>query len=157
MLVVYEAGPTGYGLARHLGAEGYACQVVAPSKVPRRPGEPIKTDRRDALKLAEHARSGGLVQVLVPDARDEALRDLSRSREDAVGARLKARQQLKALLLRHGCYYSGKTSWTAAHERYLAMVSFAHPAQDIAYAEYRAAVKAADERKPQAASGRALP
>jgi transposase len=146
ILVVYEAGPCGYRLARHLAEVGYTCQVVAPTKIPRRPGERVKTDRRDALKLAEHSRSGGLVPVCIPDARDEAIRDLSRAREDAVAARLKARHQLKAMLLRHGHRYTGKSSWTAAHERYLATVSFQHPAQDIAYAEYRAAVKTADER-----------
>jgi transposase len=83
---------------------------------------------------------------MVPDERDEAMRDLSRTREDAVRARLKARQQLKALLLRHGHRYGGKSSWTLAHERYLATVSFAHPAQDIAFAEYRQAVREGHER-----------
>jgi len=142
--VVYEAGPTGFHLARELTGRSYDCQVIAPAKIPRRPGERIKTDRRDCQKLARLARAGELVAVVVPDARDEAIRDLSRAREDAVAARLKARQQLKAMLLRHGHRYSGKTSWTAAHERYLAAVSFPHPAQDLAFAEYRQAVGAAD-------------
>jgi transposase len=102
--------------------------VVAPSKVPRRPGEGIKTDRRDALNLAGRARAGELVAVTIPDERDEAMRDLSRAQVDAVRARHKARQQLEALL-RDGRRYSGKTSWSAAHERYLAEVSFAHPAR----------------------------
>lgn len=146
MLVVYEAGPCGYGLARQLRSRGYRCEVVAASKIARHPGERIKTDRRDALTLARLARSGDLVQVSVPDERDEALRDLSRAREDAVRARLKARQQLKALLLRHGHRYGGKSSWTLAHERYLAALSFAHPAQDIAFAEYRQAVREGHER-----------
>jgi len=146
MLVVYEAGPCGYGLARQLRSRGYACEVVAASKIARRPGERIKTDRRDALTLARLARSGDLVKVMVPDERDEAMRDLSRAREDAVRARLKARQQLKALLLRHGHRYGGKSSWTIAHERYLATMSFAHPAQDIAFAEYRQAVREGHER-----------
>jgi len=146
MLVVYEAGPCGYGLARQLRSRGYTCEVVAAGKIARRPGERIKTDRRDALTLARLARSGDLVRVMVPDERDEAMRDLSRAREDAVRARLKARQQLKALLLRHGHRYGGKSSWTLAHERYLAAVSFAHPAQDIAFAEYRQAVREGHER-----------
>ena len=146
LLIVYEAGPCGYGLARELWAQGYRCEVVAPSKIPRTPGERVKTDRRDALKLASLARAGELTAVVVPDERDEAVRDLLRAREAAVGARLKARQQLKALLLRHGRRYLGKSSWTLAHERYLATVSFDHPAQDIAYAEYRQAVSAAHER-----------
>jgi len=92
-------------------APDYLAKVVAPSRIPRRPGERIKTDRRDALKLAGLARAGELVSVTIPDERDEAIRDLSRARVDAVRARLKARQQLKALMLRHGRRYSGKTSW----------------------------------------------
>jgi transposase len=144
--IVYEAGPCGYTLARQLRSHGYACEVIAPAKIARRPGDRIKTDRRDALLLARAARAEELVSVMIPDERDEALRDLSRSREDAVRARLKARQHLKALLLRHGHRYTGKSSWTAAHERYLAEVSFAQPAQDIAFAEYRSAVREAQDR-----------
>ena len=146
LFVVYEAGPCGYGLVRELREAGYRCEVVAPSKIPRKPGERVKTDRRDALKLASLARAGDQTTVSVPDARDEAMRDLCRARVDAVRARLKARQQLKAMLLRHGRRYSGKTSWTAAHERYLAEVSFDHPAQNIAFTEYRQAVSEADGR-----------
>lgn len=146
LLLAYEAGPCGYRLARELAARGYRCQVIAVAKMPRKPGERVKTDRRDALSLARYLRSGDLTPVCIPDERDEAIRDLSRAREDAVVARLKARQQLKAMLLRHGLHYSGKTSWTAAHERYLAEVSFAHPAQDLAYAEYRSAARDAHER-----------
>ena len=116
------------------------------AKIARAPGDRIKTDRRDALLLARAARAGELVSVTIPDERDEALCDLSRSREDAVRARLKARQQLKALLLRHGHRCSGKSSWTQAHERYLAQVSFGQPAQGIAFAEYRSAVRDAHER-----------
>ena len=146
LMMVYEAGPCGYGLARELRARGYHCEVVAPSRIPRKPGDRVKTDRRDALMLASLARSGDYSPVTIPDERDEAIRDLSRARVDAVRARLKARQQLKALLLRHGRRYSGKTSWTAAHERYLAAVSFAHPAQDIAFTEYRQAVGEGEAR-----------
>jgi transposase len=146
LLIVYEAGPCGYALARELKRAGYPCEVVAPSKVPRRPGDRVKTDRRDALTLAGLARAGELTFVTVPDERDEAIRDLSRTRIDAVRARLKARQQLKALLLRHGRRYSGKTSWNAAHERYLATVSFDYRAQDIAFVEYRQAVSEAQAR-----------
>lgn len=133
-------------LARQLREHGYACEVIAPAKIARRPGDRIKTDRRDALLLARAARAGELVSVVIPDQRDEALRDLSRAREDAVRARLKARQQLKAMLLRHGHRYSGRSSWTEGHERYLAKVSFTQPAQDIAFAEYRSAVREAHER-----------
>jgi transposase len=146
LCVVYEAGPCGYALARELIRLGYRCEVAAPSKIPRCPGERIKTDRRDALKLAGLARAGELVPIRIPDERDEAIRDLSRARVDAVQARLKARQQLKALMLRHGRRYSGKTSWSAAHERYLSDVTFAHPAQDIAFIEYRQAVSEGEAR-----------
>ena len=146
LTMVYEAGPCGYGLARELRSRGYACEVIVPSKIPRRVGERIKTDRRDAVRLAELARAGELVSVSIPDERDEAIRDLSRTREDAVRARLKARQQLKAMLLRHGLPYTGKSSWTQAHERYLSAVSFAHPAQDIAFVEYRQAIGEAHAR-----------
>ena len=146
LLIVYEAGPCGYALVRELRAKDYRCEVVAPSLIARKPGERIKTDRRDALKLAAQARSGDLTTVSVPDECDEAIRDLCRARVDAVRARLKARQQLKAMLLRHGRRYTGKTSWTAAHERYLAELGFAHPAQDIAFTEYRHAISEADAR-----------
>lgn len=146
VLVAYEAGPCGYGLARQLQANDYRCEVIAVAKTPRRPGDRVKTDRRDSLLLARYLRSGELTPVVIPDARDEAIRDLSRAREDAVRARLKARQQLKAMLLRLGVRYEGKTSWTAAHERYLSTVTFAHPAQDIAFAEYRIAVREANDR-----------
>jgi transposase len=120
VLVAYEAGPCGYRLARHLGSHGYRCEVIAVSKMPRKPGERIKTDRRDALTLARYLRSAELTSVVIPDERDEAIRDLVRAREDAVRARLKARHQLKAMLLRHGCRYDGKRSCSAvreAHER----------------------------------------
>ena len=143
--IVYEAGPCGYGLVRELRSRGYACEVIAPSKIPRRSGDRIKTDRRDAVRLAELARAGELTNVLVPDERDEAIRDLSRAREDAVRARLAARHQLKAMLLRHGHRY-GRSSWTQAHERYLAKITFAHAAQDATFAEYRQAVSEANER-----------
>jgi transposase len=146
LLIAYEAGPCGYALARELKRTGYRCEVVAPSKVPRRPGDRVKTDRRDALTLASLARAGELTFVRIPDERDEAIRDLSRARVDAVRARLKARQQLKALLLRHGRRYVGKTSWSAAHERYLATVSFDHRAQNVAFVEYRQAVSEAQAR-----------
>jgi len=145
--VVYEAGPCGFTMVRQLRQAGYHCEVVAPSKIPRKPGDRVKTDRRDALSLAGLARAAQLTFVTVPDERDEAMRDLSRARIDAVRARLKARQQLKALLLRHDRRYTGKTSWTAAHERYLAAkVSFAHRAQEIAFVEYRRGIGEAQAR-----------
>ena len=145
-LLAYEAGCAGYALARRLAEHGWRCQVIAPSKVPRKPGERIKTDRRDALSLASYLRAGELTAVHVPDAVDEAMRDLSRAREDAVHARQKARQHIKAMLLRHGHRYEGKTAWGPAHERYLAGIAFEHPAQTIAWAEYRAAAADAHAR-----------
>ena len=144
--IVYEAGPSGYSLARELRTRGYRCEVIAASKNLRPATDRIKTDRRDALTLARLARSGDLVAVAVPDERDEAIRDLSRAREDALGARLKVRQQLKALLLRHGHRYTGRTFWTAAHERTLANISFGHSAQNMAFGEYRQAVRDAQDR-----------
>ena len=144
--VFYEAGPCGFAMVRQLRQPGYHCEVVAPSKIPRKPGDRVKTDRRDALSLAGLARAAQLTFVTVPDERDEAMRDLSRARIDAVRARLKARQQLKALLLRHDRRYTGKTSWSAAHERYLAQMSFAHRAQEIAFVEYRRGIGEAQAR-----------
>lgn len=145
-LLAYEAGPSGFVLARQLAAAGWRCEVIAVSKVPVRPGSRIKTDRRDALTLAGYLRAGELTAVTVPDERDEAIRDLSRAREDAVRARLKARQHINAMLLRHGRRYPGKTTWGPRHERYLSDIAFEHPAQQIAWAEYRSAAKDADER-----------
>lgn len=146
VLVVYGAGPGGHVLSRHLLRHGYRCEVVAPSKIARAAGDRIKTDRRDAILLARLSRAGELVRVTVPDTRDEAMRDLSRAREDAASARLKARLPLKAMLLRHGKSYPGKVKWRTAHERYLGTIGFEHAAQDIAFAEYRRAVTDADER-----------
>ena len=146
-LVVYEAGPCGYGLARRLNAQGYTCEVVAPSHIARSPiDQRIKTDRRDALLLARESRAGNLVPVAMPDERDEALRDLSRTREDVLAARLRAHQQMKALLLRHGRTCPGRIAWSAAHERTLSTIRLPHPAQEIAFVEYRNAIKDAHER-----------
>jgi transposase len=145
-LLAYETGPTGFALARDLARHGWRCQVAAVSKTPRRTGKRVKTDRRDAMELARYLRSAELTPVAVPDERDEAIRDLSRAREDAVRARLKARQHIKAMLLRHGQRYPGKTSWGSSHERYLARIAFEHPAQQIAWAEYRSAMLEAHER-----------
>ncbi len=144
--VVYEAGPCGYALVRTLRDRGYACDIIAPSKTARRSGDRVKTDRRDALHLAEQSLAGALTPVYVPDKADEAMRDLCRAREDAVYARRRARQRLQSMLLRHGRSYRGKTPWTPAHERYLAQVSFPFPAQELAYVEYRQAVSESHAR-----------
>jgi transposase len=144
--VVYEAGPTGYGLYRELCRRGYCCQIVAPSLIPRRPGEHIKNDRRDCLRLAELSRSGELKAIWVPDEAHEAVRDLCRAREDAVQMRQKARQQLKAFLLRHDRRFPGKTSWTKTHERWIAEQKFEQAGETIALTEYHLAAQAAEER-----------
>lgn len=144
--VVYEAGPTGFGLARSLLAKGYTCEVIAPSKTPRRPGERVKTDTRDCIMLAEYSRSGSLHAVWIPDAPDEAIRDLSRAREDAIEARQQARLQLKSFLLRHDVRYAGKTSWSSAHYRWLAEQSLGASAAQTAFTEYCLTVQAAEER-----------
>jgi len=133
---VYEAGPCGYWIYRHLQAKGLSCEVVAPSCTPKKPGERIKTDRRDGIKLARLARAGELTAVYVPDEHDEAMRDLMRAREDAVYAQRRARQQLKALLLRNEIRYAAKSSWTAAHIRWLSRLKLPQPAQQIAFQEY---------------------
>jgi transposase len=144
--VVYEAGPTGYGLQRVLQAKGYECDVIAPSQMPRRPGDRVKTDSRDCVQLAQCSRAGQLRKVWVPDVEDEAIRDLARGREDAVNSRTKVRQQLKAFVLRHGVRYGGKTSWTKAYWRWLASLSFEAQASQTAFTEYWLAVQAAEER-----------
>lgn len=144
--VVYEAGPTGYGLQRALTRRGHPCEVIAPSLVPKRAGDRVKTDRRDCLRLAELARAGELRAVWIPDPADEAIRDLARAREDAVHARTQARHQLKAFLLRHDLRYAGKTSWTKTFYRWLALLKFERSSGQTAFTEYWQAVSAADER-----------
>ena len=132
----YEAGPCGYGVYRQLRALGHECAVVAPSLIPRRPGERIKTDRRDALSLARLHRHGELTSVWVPDEEQEAIRDLERAREDFKHAERRVKQRLAGFLLRHGRVYTGGRRWTQAHYRWLEAQSFAHPAQQIVFQEY---------------------
>jgi transposase len=142
----YEAGPCGFGLARRLGQLGVECQVVAPSLTPTRSGERVKTDKRDARKLARLLRAGELTAVYIPDARDEAIRDLCRARSDAVDDRRRSRHRLKGFLLRHGYRYQGKSSWSAAHERYLRELVLPHPAMKVILEEYLQGIAAAGER-----------
>lgn len=139
---VYEAGPTGFALCRHLRAMGIDCQVVCPSLVPKRPSDRVKTDRRDAEALARLFRAGELTFVRVPDEADEAIRDLVRLRLSVVEDLRRARQRIKGFLLRHGRRYSGKTSWTAEHLNYLSKQRFDFAAQQLAFEEY---VKAAED------------
>jgi transposase len=144
--IVYEAGPTGFGLQRALKAKGYVCEIIAPSQMPRRPGDRVKTDGRDSVQLSECSRAGQLSAVWIPDPDDEAIRDLSRAREDAVNSRVQARHQLKGFLLRHDVRYTGKTSWCGAYYRWLATLNFGAGAAQTAFTEYWQAVKSADDR-----------
>ena len=112
----YEAGPCGFGIARRLKQFGIECSVVAPSLIPKRSGDRVKTDRRDARKLARLLRAGELTAIYIPEPTDEAIRDLCRARTDAVDDRRRSRHRLKAFLLRHGYRYQGKSAWTAAHQ-----------------------------------------
>ena len=142
----YEAGPCGYGIQRQLAAAGHDCVVVAPSLIPKRPGDRIKTDRRDASSLAKLHRAGELTAVWVPDARHEAIRDLVRARLDAVRALRRARQQLSGFLLRQGCHY-GRPAWTKLHRRWLAGLRFDQAAHHIVLEDYIQTVEAARERR----------
>jgi len=144
--VCYEAGPTGFVLARRLGQLKIDCTVVAPSLIPVRAGERIKTDRRDALKLARLHRAGELTAVHVPEASDEAMRDLCRARTDAVQDLRRSRAQLKAFLLRNGYRYTGKSAWTEAHLRYLRELVLPHPAQRVVLEDAISASASAGER-----------
>lgn len=134
--VVYEAGPTGYGIYRQLKAQRIDCAVVAPSLIPQKSGERIKTDRRDAKNLARLHRSGDLTEVYVPHEDDEAIRDLTRARDDARINAKKAKHRLSSFLLRHNKIYTGPGRWKKSHFAWLAEVSMSHPAQQTALQEY---------------------
>jgi transposase len=131
----YEAGPTGYGLYRQIEARGHTCLVIAPALIPKRPGQRVKTNLRDAVTLARLHRAGELTGVWVPDAVHEAVRDLVRAREAAADDLRRKRQQLLSFLLRHGRVYSGGGHWTLAHRRWLAKQAFEHAAQQIVFQE----------------------
>lgn len=143
LLFAYEAGPCGYGLHRYLAAKGYACWVVAPSLMPKRPGDRVKNDRRDAVELARLLRSGDLTPVYVPTVEDEAIRDLCRARDATRVALRSAKLRLQAFLLRLGLHYTGRANWTDAHRRYLAKVVCPTPAQQMVFQE---SVLAVDEQ-----------
>ena len=133
--VCFEAGPTGYGLYRQVKALGHDCMVVAPALIPKRAGERIKTNRRDAVTLARLHRAGELTGVWAPDAAHEAVRDLVRAREAASDDLRRKRQQLLSFLLPHSRIYSGGGHWTLAHRRWLAGQKFEHAAQQIVFQE----------------------
>jgi transposase len=142
----YEAGPTGYGLYRQITELGHACMVVAPSLTPKRPGDRVKTNRRDALDLARQLRADQLTAVWVPDPRHEAMRELTRARGAAGRDQRAKRQQVSAFLLRLGVHYGGRTTWTKAHMNWLASQRFEHAEQRIAFEEMLLAVRQACER-----------
>ena len=141
----YEAGPCGYEVYRQLTGMGFDCEVVAPSRIPKAPGERIKTDRRDARKLARLSRAGELTPVWVPDEEQEAMRDLVRARADFKNAERRARQQLGAFLLRHGRHWS-RGRWTKAHFAWLDEQRFERDWREWAFREYLDAVRAAGDR-----------
>ncbi len=151
LAVCYEAGPTGFGLHRALKKEGIDCLVCAPSLVPRRSGDRVKTDRRDALNLARLFRSGLLTSVHVPDEQTEAMRDLERAREDAKNAERTARHQLGKFLLRHDRIYHVGRNWTKKHLEWIGQQTFAHEAQRRVLADYLHIVLEAGEREARLA------
>ena len=143
----YEAGPTGYGLHRWLTVLGQDCIVIAPSTMPRRLGDRVKTNRRDAVDLARLLRAGELTAVWVPDARHESMRHLVRSREAAVRDVRVKRQQVSAMLLRHGKIYPGQKGWGARHRRWLSEQTLGERASDLALGESIQAVHDAESRQ----------
>jgi transposase len=146
LVFVYEAGPCGYWLYRYLTKKGHGCWVVAPSLIPKKAGDRVKTDRRDAIQLARLMRSGDLSPVYVPTVEDEAIRDLTRAREDAIRDLKAAKFRLKAFLLRHDIRYTGRAAWGPAHLRWLSEVVCPPPAQQLVFQEYVRAVNEHTER-----------
>src|SRR4030095_5849413 len=146
LVFVYEAGPCGYWLYRYLTKKGHVCWVVAPSLIPKKPGDRVKTNRRDAIKLARLMRSGDLTPVYVPQVEDEAIRDLCRAREDTIRALKAAKFQLQAFLLRHAIRSTGRATWSPAHLRWLSEVVCPTPAQQIVFQAYSRAVTDHTER-----------
>lgn len=143
----YEAGPTGYGLARELAERKVECVVAAPGKIPRASGDRVKTDRRDAEHLARLLLAGKLSPVRVPGTDEEALRDLVRAREDLRGDLMRARHRLSKLLLRHGVRYEGKTTGNEAHREWLASIELGEQAAQATLCDYRGAIESLLHRR----------
>ncbi|WP_321928661.1 IS110 family RNA-guided transposase [Paraburkholderia guartelaensis] len=141
IFLVYEAGPCGYGLHRRLVDKGFDCMVCAPSLIPRKPGERVKTDRRDAIKLVRSLRAGDLTAVHVPTVEDEAFRDLARAWSAAKEDLKQARQRLKSFLLTHGVHYLGRPNWGPSHRRWLSTFSFDSVWQQLAFNEHRRTIE----------------
>ena len=146
VLFCYEAGPCGYEVYRQLTKAGYDCTVIAPSLIPKKSGDRIKTDRRDAVSLARLLRAGELTPIWVPDKEQEAMRDLTRAREDMKTMERQSRQRLGGFLLRHGKVYPGRSKWTKAYFRWLESLRFETAAQQIVFQEYIDIVKDAQRR-----------
>jgi transposase len=144
--LAYEAGPCGFVIARRLKQLNVPCLVAAPSLIPKLPGSPFKTDKRDACAIARLLRAGELTAVYVPEATDEAIRDLCRARTDAVDDHRRCRHRLKAFLLRHGYRYQGKANWSQPHMRYLRELVLPHPAMKAILEEYLQGIDAAHQR-----------
>lgn len=143
----YEAGPCGYELYRFIVSQGHQCIVVAPSLIPKKTDDKIKTDKHDADKLTRLLRSGDLTSVLVPNEEDEAMRDLSQAREDVVLALKSAEQRLKSFLLRHNKRFNGSANWSEKHLRWLAEdVNMPTPEQKFIFQEYVNSVSEANAR-----------
>jgi transposase len=149
LVFVYEAGPCGYWLYRELTKKGHVCGVVAPSWIPPKAGDRVKTNRRDAVPLARLMRSGDLTPVYVPQVEDEAIRDLSRAREDAIRDLKAAKCRLNACLLRHAIRDPGRATWRPAHLRWLSEVVCATPAPPIVFQEDVRAVNEHTDRRPR--------
>jgi transposase len=146
VLICYEAGPTGYGIQRTLKKSGYECQVVAPSLIPVKSGNRVKTNRRDAAKLAHFLRSGDLTAITVPDEEREALRDLERSRDDAKRAERVARQQLSKFLLRRDLRWEAGGNWTQKHLNWIRSLRLEDEVMQTVLDDYLLAVENATER-----------
>jgi transposase len=144
--VAYEAGPCGFGIARRLKQLNIPCLVAAPSLIGKKPGSPFKTDKRDARNIARLLRATELTAVYVPEATDEAIRDLCRARTDAVDDLRRCRLRLKSFLLRHDYRYQGKANWSQPHMRYLRELVLPHPAMKTILEEYLQGIDAAHQR-----------
>ena len=144
--VCYEAGPSGFVLARRLLQLGVECVVMSPSKTQRKPNEKIKTDKRDAINIAKLFRNGDITEVRIPPALDEAVRDVCRARTDASDDLARSKQRLNSFLLRSGIRYSGKARWTPAHLRYLRHLTLPDPVQNLVLEEYLQAIDSGYER-----------
>jgi transposase len=142
----YEAGPCGYGILRQLQALGVDCVVVAPSLIPIKPGERVKTDRRDARKLATYLRDGSLTEVRPPTEAEEAVRDVCRAREDVREDLMRSRHRLSKMLLRRGLRYPGRSTWGTAHRQWLKTICFEHEGERVVFGDYLFAVEQLEER-----------